>query len=176
MIVATAGVAWAHVVLSPKEVPANSYQKLAVSVPTEKDIPTTGVRVEVPEGFIVTGVQPVPGWQHEFEKDSGNVTAINWSGGKIEPEEFQEFALQARTPKDTGAYPWKAHQTYEDGSVVDWTGPPDAEEPASVVRVVSGGSEGTLEVQAIAAYAGLGLSALILVVATLLIVRRHRSS
>jgi hypothetical protein len=44
--------------------------------------------------------------------------------------------LQARTPKDTGDYAWKAYQTYEIGSVVEWTGPPDAGEPASVVRVV----------------------------------------
>src|SRR5947209_5511589 len=133
ILFATTGVAWAHVVVSPKEAPANSYQRFAVSVPTEKDIPTTGVRVEVPEGFTVTGVQPVPGWQYEFEKDSGLIKAIIWSGGKIKPEEFQEFAFQAKTPKDTGEFPWKAYQTYEDGSVVEWTGPPDAQEPASVV-------------------------------------------
>ena len=95
LVIAAAGVAWAHVVLSPKQVPANSYQKLAVSVPTEKDIPTTNIRVEVPEGFTVTGVQPVPGWRYEFEKDQGLIKAIIWSGGQIRPEEFQEFPLQA---------------------------------------------------------------------------------
>ncbi|MBV9453873.1 MAG: YcnI family protein [Rubrobacter sp.] len=145
LVVATATVAWAHVVLTPKNAPADSYQKFVVTVPTEKNIPTTEVRVEVPTGFTVTGVQPVPGWQHEFEKDGGDITAITWSGGKIDPEEFQEFAFQARTPKDTGDYPWKAYQTYEDGSVVEWIGPPDAEEPASVVRVGSGGSQNSSE-------------------------------
>ena len=118
LVIAAADVAWAHVVLSPKQVPANTYQKLVVSVPTEKDVPTTKVRVEVPEGFTVTNVQPVPGWQHEFEKDQGLINAITWSGGKIAPEEFQEFTLQAKTPKDTGEYAWKACQTIEDGSVV----------------------------------------------------------
>ena len=202
LILATAGVAWAHVVVSPKEAPANSYQKFVVSVPTEKDIPTTEVRVEVPEGFTVTGVQPVPGWQHEFERDGGTITAITWSGGKINPEEFQEFALQARTPKETGDYAWRAFQTYEDGSVVEWTGSPDAEEPASVVEVVSGDSEtdehgteekethshsegttetptdtlpesGGLSAQEVAVYAGLGLSALVLVVVLLVLYRRR---
>jgi uncharacterized protein YcnI len=140
MVFVAAGVAWAHVVVSPKEAPADAFQKFVVSVPTEKDIPTTDVRVEVPEGFTVTGVQPVPGWQHEFEKEGGVVRAISWSGGKINPEEFQEFAFQARTPAATGEFAWKVYQTYEDGSVVEWTGPPDSEEPASVVGVVSGGS------------------------------------
>ncbi len=140
MVFVAASVAWAHVVVSPNEAPANSYQKFVVSVPTEKDIPTTEIRVEIPEGFTVTGVQPVPGWQYEFERDRGLIKAIAWSGGKIESEEFQEFGIQARTPKETGEFPWKAYQTYEDGSVVEWTGSPEAEEPASLVRVVSGGS------------------------------------
>jgi uncharacterized protein YcnI len=170
LILATAGVAWAHVEVSPEEAPANSYQKFVVSVPTEKDIPTTEVRVEVPEGFTVTGVQPVPRWQYEFERDRGTITAITWLGGKINPEEFQEFAFQAKTPENAGEFPWKAYQTYEDGSVVEWTGPTDAEEPASVVEVVSGGPA----MQAIAAYAGLGLGAMALVVA-LLMLRWRRS-
>jgi uncharacterized protein YcnI len=102
MILATAGVAWAHVVVHPIDAPAGSYQKFDLSVPTEKDTPTTKVQVEVPEGFTVTGVQPVPGWHYEFEKGSGLVKSITWSGGKIDPEEFQEFSFQARTPEETG--------------------------------------------------------------------------
>jgi uncharacterized protein YcnI len=185
-------------VLSPKQVPANSYQKLAVSVPTEKDIPTTNIRVEVPEGFTVTGVQPLPGWQYEFERDQGLIKAITWSGGEIRPEEFQEFSLQAKTPRDTGDYAWKAYQTYEDGSVVEWTGPPDAEEPASVVSVVSDslqsgngervGESGSPTAQGsgggftpIAVYTGLGLGALALLLSlalgvVLLALRRRRSA
>jgi uncharacterized protein YcnI len=180
LVLTTAGVAWAHVVVSPKEAPAGSYQKFSISVPTEKDIPTTEVRVEVPEGFTVTGVQPVPGWQSEFERDGGVITAIRWSGGEIAPEEFQEFAFQARTPEDTGEFSWRAFQTYEDGSVVEWTGEPDSEEPASVVKIVSGnaqadehGAENQGDEQQgsgftpVAAYGGLGLGALALVVALL---------
>jgi uncharacterized protein YcnI len=133
--------AWAHVVVSPEEVTASDYETLTVSVPTEKDIPTTKIRVEVPEGFLLSGVQPVPGWEHTFEEKGGVVTAVTFSGGEIRPREFQQFLVQAQAPDKPGEYPWKAFQTYEDGSVVEWTGPPDSEEPASVVEVVSGGSE-----------------------------------
>lgn len=101
--------------------------------------------------------------------------------------------MQAKTPKETGEFSWRAFQAYEDGSVVEWTGPPDSEEPASVVKVVSDssksrGSEGTagsarttlpesggLAVQGIAAYAGLGLGALISIMAVLLVLRRRHS-
>ncbi len=188
LVLATSGGAWAHVEVSPEEVSANNYERLAVSVPTEKDIPTTHVKVEVPEGFEVAGVQPVPGWQHEFEEDGGIIRAITWSGGEIQPQEFQEFVFQARTPEDAGQYAWRALQTYEDGSVVEWTGPEDAEEPASVVEVVEGGTQGDEPGAAaretgvgftrIAAYGGLVLGALALVVAllALLLVRRNKPS
>jgi uncharacterized protein YcnI len=195
LMLATTGVAWAHVVVSPEEVPADSYQVLTVRAPTEKEIPTTEIRVEVPQGFTVTGVRPVPGWQSEFEEDGGIIRAITWSGGEIQPREFQEFALQARTPPETGEYSWSAYQTYEDGSVVEWTGPPEehggGEEesedsgPASVVDVVQGGAqpeespgvaapEAGLGFIPIAAYGGLGLGILALVVALVALIRSLR--
>src|SRR5918911_647938 len=134
-MLAVSAPAWAHVVLSPEEVTAGDYETLTVSVATEKEIPTTKIRVEVPEGFLLSGVQPVPRWEYAFQEDGGVVTALTFSGGEIRPQEFQQLLLQA--PEEPGKYPWKAIQTYEDGSVVEWTGPPDSEEPASVVSVVS---------------------------------------
>jgi uncharacterized protein YcnI len=140
-MLAVSAPAWAHVVVSPEQVTAGDYETLTVSAPTEKEIPTTKIRVEVPEGFLLSGVQPVPGWEHTFEEDGGVVTAVTFSGGEILPREFQQFLVQAQAPEEPGEYPWKAIQTYEDGSVVEWTGAPDSEEPASVIEVVSGGSE-----------------------------------
>jgi uncharacterized protein YcnI len=133
--------AWAHVVVSPEVVTAGDYETLTLSVPTEKEIPTTKIRVEVPEGFLLSGVQPVPGWEHNFQEDGGVVRAVTFSGGEIRSQEFQQFLLQAQAPDKPGEYPWKAIQTYKDGSVVEWTGPPDSKEPASVIEVASGGSE-----------------------------------
>src|ERR687894_395389 len=132
-MLAVSAPAWAHVTVSPEEVKAGDYETLTVSVPTEKEVPTTEIQVEVPEGFLLSGVQPVSGWDHSFEEDGGIVTAVTFSGGEIRPREFQQFLVQAQAPEEPGEYPWKAIQTYEDGSVVEWTGPPDAEEPASVV-------------------------------------------
>jgi uncharacterized protein YcnI len=143
LTLAVAGTSWAHVEVTPEEVVAEEYATLTVTVPTEQDVPTTEVRVEVPEGFTVSGVQPVPGWKYEFEEDGGLITSVSWSGGEIGPREFQQFLLSAQAPEEPGEYSWRAFQTYEDGSVVEWTGPPDAEEPASVIVVGStGGAKG----------------------------------
>src|SRR5918997_3884974 len=142
VLLGMAGVAWAHVRVLPEEVAADSFEVFTVRGPTEKDIPTTEIRVEVPEGFTVSRVEPVSGWDYELEEEAGVVRAITWSGGEIGETEFRQFNVQGKTPEEPGEYPWNAYQTYEDGSVVEWVGPEDSEEPASVVRVAEGGAEG----------------------------------
>ena len=192
LTLAATGVAWAHVRVVPEDVPADSFQVLTVRVPTEKDVPTTEVRVEVPEGFTISRVKPVPGWEYEFEEEAGVVRAITWSGGEVGPTEFQEFDIQGKTPEEPGEYPWRAFQTYEDRSVVEWVGPAeDAEEPASVVTVVESDHHGAATqgsnpeeapsagaITPVAAYRGLGVGALALVAALaallLLLPRRNR--
>jgi uncharacterized protein YcnI len=188
LTLAATGVAWAHVRVVPEEVPADSFQVLTVRVPTEKDVPTTEIRVEIPEGFTISRVKPVPDWEYELEEEAGVAKAITWSGGEIGETEFQQFDIQGQTPQEAGEYPWRAFQTYEDGSVVEWVGPEDAEEPASVVTVSEGdhhdaatqGSNAEEVPSAgattpVAAYGGLGLGALALVAAlAALLLRRNR--
>ena len=186
LTLAVASVASAHVRVLPEEVPADSFEVFTVRVPTEKDVPTTEVRVEVPEGFEISRVEPVPGWNYDLEEAAGLVGAITWSGGEIGETEFQQFDVQGRTPQETGDYPWRALQTYEDGSVVEWVGPEDSEVPASVVRVVEGGptDSATQEFEAssstgattpLAAYGGLGLGVVALIVALVSLLRGNKA-
>jgi uncharacterized protein YcnI len=105
LTLAVSAPAWAHVVVSPEEVTAGDYATLTVSVPTEKEVPTTKIRVEVPDGFILSGVQPVPGWNYSFEEDGGLITAVTWSGGEIHPREFQQFLVQAQAPRSRASTP-----------------------------------------------------------------------
>ncbi len=190
LTLALSSVVNAHVRVVPEEAPADSYEVFTVRVPSEKEIPTTGIRVEVPEGFIVSRVEPVPGWNYEFEEEAGVVRAITWSGGEIGETEFQQFDVQGKTPAEPGEYAWNAFQTYEGGEVVEWIGPEDSEEPASIVRVGEAGAESGSQGAApqesspkdlpgtatapIAAYGGLGFGALALVVALLALLRRGK--
>ncbi len=138
LVLLMASVAQAHAVVYPQQARADSYEKFALRVPSEKDVPTVKVRVEIPGGFAISRVQPMTGWTYAFEKDSaGKVTAIVWSGGEIGPTEFQEFVFQGKTAKDPGKYAFRAIQTYKDGSVAEWTGPADAKTPASQVELVA---------------------------------------
>lgn len=130
--------AYAHVTVAPSSVPADSFQTLAVRVPTERDEPTVKVRVEFPAGLTVSRFQPKPGWTREVEQDSQKrITAVTWSGGKIMPGEFDEFILMARTPKEPGKLAFKAYQTYQSGETVAWVEGEGQQHPAALVTVTN---------------------------------------
>lgn len=131
----------AHVEVSPGDVSAGETVTFTVSVPTELDVPTTEVRVKIPDGFVVEGVDEPSGWR--VEEEGGSVSAITWSGGEIPAEASEDFSFEATTPDGSGEFPFWAIQTYADGTVVEWVGSEDSNEPASIVAVdeSSGGTE-----------------------------------
>ena len=112
----------AHVTVKPGEVASASYQTFTVSVPNEKDIPTTSVKVVVPENIASVTPTQKAGWKIEIEKnaDASKVTAITWLNGAIPAEQRDEFTFSAKTPDTSGEVQWKAYQTYSDGVVVAW--------------------------------------------------------
>ena len=141
LTLAFAGVALAHVEVSPSQVPAGATETFTVEVPTEKEVPTTEVRLELPEGFEATGTEPPPGWRGEVR---GN--ALVWTGGEIPVANSEEFSFEATAPDEAGSFAPGVIQTYRDGSVVEWTGAADSEEPAPVVEVAPGGQgEGEMD-------------------------------
>jgi uncharacterized protein YcnI len=138
-LVTGAGSVAAHVGILPAEAPPGTSQTFTVRVPTERDVPTIRVRMEFPNGMTVSRFQPKPGWQREIERDaSGRITAVVWSGGKIEPAEYEDFYFIARTPQETGKLAFKAYQSYEGGETVEWVN--DAEPrpaPAMTIRAAA---------------------------------------
>jgi YD repeat-containing protein len=123
----------AHVTVQPKTAKVGS-QEFSVRVPTEKEVPTTAVRVVFPEGFEVLRFKPAPGWKYEVERDaSGRISGVTWSGGKIGREEYEQFQFMART-RTPGTYKLDAYQTYEGNDVVGWV-EQDGKRPAPQVTI-----------------------------------------
>jgi periplasmic copper chaperone A len=137
-VVAIALPASAHVTVNPSEAAQGGFTKLTFRVPNESDTAATvSVAVEFPEEQPVTlRVKPVPGWTADVETrtvDGETSTAtITWSGGRIEPGEFQEFDVSGGPmPDDADDLVMPAVQTYSDGEVVRWIDetPANGEEP-----------------------------------------------
>ncbi len=140
----------AHVTVKPGEVATAAYQTFTVSVPNEKDIPTTAVRVVVPSGVANVTPTQKSGWSIETKQDGENVSEITWKDGEIAEGLRDEFTFSAKTPAEPGNIEWKAYQTYSDGTVVAWdqaeTGDGHGDEnkgPFSVTSVVADTSPNT---------------------------------
>ena len=148
----------AHVTLQPNEVPAAGFARLDVRVPNERDnAGTTKVDVQFPDGFYFVSYEPVPGWNTKVVKEKlaepveehgeeiteqvDRVVFTAQGGAKIAPGQFGDFGLSVGTPEKPGALTFKALQTYENGEVVRWIGPPDAEEPAPQVTLTAAEGE-----------------------------------
>jgi uncharacterized protein len=142
----------AHVTLQPTEAPAKGFVVEDLRVPNEEATATTRVSVKFPDGFAEVSFQPVPGWSVKVKKtklakpittDEGDklteqVSVVTWTGGRIAPGEFQDFPMLLQIPDRAGTtLTFKAIQAYDNGKVVRWIGPPDAQEPAPQVKVTA---------------------------------------
>ena len=155
--------AQAHVTIQPDTAPAGGFTRLDVRVPDERDdAGTTKVDVQLPPGFIAASYEPLPGWKVEVTRskaekpiDTGEglqsdtqVSRITWTGdgkqGIVRPGEFQDFGLSLKMPEGKAGdkLTFKALQTYDDGQVVRWIGPEDADEPAPIVTLEAGSAGG----------------------------------
>jgi uncharacterized protein YcnI len=102
------GTAFAHVTFETQEAAAGSTYKAVLRVPHGcEGKATTAVRVKIPEGFIAVKPMPKAGWQLETVKGkyaksyelwgeavTEGVTEVNWSGGNLPDEFYDEFVFR----------------------------------------------------------------------------------
>jgi uncharacterized protein YcnI len=151
----------AHVTLQPPEAPAGGFTRFDVRVPNERDnASTTKVVVQMPPGFLSVNYEPVPGWNVELTmrdldepveqfgeqvtEEVGRITfTADGEASAIKPGQFQDFGLSGGVPEGRpgSMLTFKALQTYSNGEVVRWIGPPDSEEPAPQVELTAAEEE-----------------------------------
>jgi len=142
----------AHVTVGPNTAAAGSYATVNVKVPTESDTAsTTKIELDLPTDTPLSYVayEPIAGWSVELVKEklpkavkvgdstlTEGYTKVVWTatGEGIKPGEFVQFPVTLGPVPDVDKLALPAHQSYSDGSVVDWdeTGA-DAENPAPTV-------------------------------------------
>jgi uncharacterized protein YcnI len=152
--------ALAHVTIDPGTAEKGGWSKIAFRVPNERDdASTTKLEVQFPTDHPLpfVSVKPVPGWTAKLtqgklpqpvvsddgDKVTESVLKITWSGGKIEPGQFQEFEVSVGPlPKDVDQLTFPTVQTYSSGEKVTWADPPkadgsEAEHPVPTLKLVA---------------------------------------
>lgn len=169
VFVALTPMASAHVTVNPGEAPRGGYATLAFRVPNERDDSgTTTLEVNLPEDHPISSVRvkPMPGWTYTVENRTLDepierhgseitevVSKITWTGGTIQPGEYEEFEVSAGPlPEDADQLIFPSVQTYESDEVVRWIDDPveegeeEPERPAPVLTLVDpddgGGDDG----------------------------------
>jgi uncharacterized protein YcnI len=168
VVVCAVGPASAHVSVSPESAPQGSTAEITFRVPNEEaHAVTTKLQVQVPTSTPIAQLlaRPVPGWsvtEHSTKlskplvTDDGKFTTVvdevTWSGGRIEPGQYQDFALSADPlPSSGSSLVFKALQTYSNGDVVRWidvprSGQPEAAHPAPVLALTAAsGTSSTMQ-------------------------------
>lgn len=129
---------FAHAVVHPGVAPPGAYQRYVLTVPTEREVPTTRVEIVFPAQVTVVSFADVPGWALEVRTDgAGRIVGAAWTG-TLPPERFVEFPFVAVNPRAEATIAWPVTQTYAGGEVVEWAGPEGSDTPASVTRVTTG--------------------------------------
>lgn len=122
----TASAASAHVTLAENSAKAGSYTVATFRVSHGcGGSPTTALRIEIPASIAFAHPQPKPGWMLAMDRTGDRVTAITWSGDNLPSDEFDEFSVMFKLPKDAGPLVFPATQTCEKG-VESWNEVPQA--------------------------------------------------
>ncbi|GAA0385783.1 YcnI family protein [Microbispora corallina] len=152
--------ALAHVTINPGTAEKGGWTKIAFRVPNERDdAATTKVEVDFPTDHPLpfVSVRPVPGWEVKLtqgklpkpvvdddgDKVTESVLKITWSGGKIDPGQFQEFeASVGPLPTNVDSLQFPTTQTYSSGETVTWADAPkadgsEAEHPVPTLQLVA---------------------------------------
>lgn len=159
VLVLFAAPALAHVTVDPSDAPKGSETKLTFRVPNESATAKTvefDVALDENHPIATVDVKPKPGWTVKVNKkslkaplqtDNGQVTEavsdIAWTGGTIEPGQFDEFEISVGPlPSDVDLLLFPSVQTYSDGTKVSWiqqsfTGQPEPANPAPALNLTA---------------------------------------
>lgn len=157
-MLALAAPAAAHIEVLPAEAERDQAVEFTVRVPTERELPTTGVRIEIPDQVTVYSfAEPPPGWTMRLVRgDDGRFRSVVYRGGSIGLSRYADFRMLG-TPFGSGTAVWKARQTYADGRVKPWIAAPEAQgESTPETGPSDPGPAASVEIVAPGALAGAG--------------------
>ena len=132
-ILAAAAAAQAHVTVWPQQSQAGASERYTVRVPTEGQVATTTVELEIPADVTVSAVLVGGAYTYEVRRAANRIAAITWKL-EIKPAETAEFVFFARNPK-ASQITWKARQRFADGTSADWVGVEGDRRPAAVTTL-----------------------------------------
>ena len=118
-VIGAVAVLGAHVTIGPTESRQGARERYTIRVPTEGEVTTVAVDLEIPEGVRVTNVL-AGGWSTELRRADNRIIGLTWTM-EIPAAHFAEFVFNARNPGEAVEIAWKVTQRFADGTSREWT-------------------------------------------------------
>jgi hypothetical protein len=114
-LLAWAAPAVAHEEITPSTFPTGKPTFFALSAANEKTVDLTRISVAAPPGvpFGTTTREP-SGWTPQKSD-----TEITWSGGKVAPDNFEQWGFEIEAADQPGALTYKVTMSFADGASQD---------------------------------------------------------
>jgi uncharacterized protein YcnI len=136
LMLLAAATAYAHVTVAPESSRGGAVERYTMRVPTEGQVATVAVELEVPADVTITSVLVTGGFTYDARREGNRIVAITWKMD-VKPAEVAEFVFFARNPA-AGQIRWNARQKFADGTSADWIGVEGDRRPAAVTKLTAG--------------------------------------
>jgi len=142
LVVGLAGPALAHAELDKKAGERDANVSLTLHVPVEVEgSQNAKVIVEIPRPFVLHSCSATNGWTCVVADEPDSTHAlVTYEPAAPGAPGLEDFTFDVKTPEEDGDYRIEVNQIYSDGTVVQWAGDPDSENPAPVFTVGAGGA------------------------------------
>jgi len=126
----------AHIMVSPPQSKSRATQKYEMRVHNEGKQTATSIDLEIPEGITVMEVaQPATG-SFTTEQSGTRITRITWQV-EVPPNKYVALPFTAKNPDSEKDVHWNIREHLADGSVVEWSDKPGAQEKGSVTKLTA---------------------------------------
>jgi uncharacterized protein YcnI len=126
----------AHVMVSPPQSKNGATQKYEMRVHNEAKQAATKIELEIPDGITVLEVAKPATGTFATEKSGTRITRITWQV-EVAPEKYLALPFTAKNPDDQKEVHWNFREHMADGSVVEWSDKPGAQEKGTVTKLTA---------------------------------------
>ena len=124
----------AHIMVSPPQSKVGGTQKYELRVHNEGKVAATSVELDIPEGVTVLDVDKPQAGSVTTAKAGARITRLTWSVD-VQPSKYVALAFTAKNPDTAGDVRWTVREHLADGSIVEWSDNPGAQEKGSTTKL-----------------------------------------
>jgi uncharacterized protein YcnI len=126
----------AHIMVSPPDSKAGATQKYELRVHNEEKVAIKSVDLTIPDGITVLSIGTAPAGSYTTTKSGDRITSLTWTVD-VAPTKYLALPFTAKNPDSAREVKWVAKAHLTDGTVVEFSDKPGAEEKASVTKIAA---------------------------------------